>query len=233
MPSIAEKAPLYRLAEILYAANLLGAGVCHAGDTCMNVSSENLAQHISELFRLLDARRIAYLLVGGVALLRYIEGRNTEDIDLVLSGAGLHAMPEIVVSKRDADFARGQYKDIRVAVLFWEHALFNLVYEKHATKHAFLEREVPCATVDGLILLKLYALPSLYRQGDTQRIALYETDITMLMDRYHTKMAPLLKIVCRYVDDGACKELKRIVADLEERIRQMHETRLSSPSDNQ
>ena len=35
--------------------------------------------------------------------------------------------------------------------------------------------------VEGLLLLKLFALPSLYRQGKIDRVELYEHDVAMLM----------------------------------------------------
>jgi len=34
-------------------------------------------------------------------------------------------------------------------------------------------------TLEGLLVLKLYALPALYRQMDMDKVALYENDITM------------------------------------------------------
>ncbi len=37
---------------------------------------------VRALFDELDAAGVSYLLVGGVALLSYIEGRNTQDVDL-------------------------------------------------------------------------------------------------------------------------------------------------------
>ncbi len=44
----------------------------------------------------------------------------------------------------------------------------------------FANRNVPSVTREGLLLLKLYALPSLYRRANLARAALYETDILML-----------------------------------------------------
>jgi hypothetical protein len=34
---------------------------------------------VNQLFEELDNSRISYLLVGGIAMLSYVEGRNTED----------------------------------------------------------------------------------------------------------------------------------------------------------
>ena len=42
-----------------------------------------------DLFRVLHERRIPYLLVGGVAMLTYVRGRNTKDVDLLMSVAAM------------------------------------------------------------------------------------------------------------------------------------------------
>ena len=46
---------------------------------------ENLSESIVQLFSLLESRKISFLLVGGVALLTYIKGRNTDDSNDILS----------------------------------------------------------------------------------------------------------------------------------------------------
>jgi hypothetical protein len=48
------------------------------------VQPDSLIQTVERLFTLLREREIEFVLVGGVALLQYIEGRNTEDIDLIM-----------------------------------------------------------------------------------------------------------------------------------------------------
>lgn len=191
----------------------------------------NLSREILELFSLLRDRQISYLLVGGVALLKYVEGRNTQDIDLVLSAESLKSLPEIVVGEQNRDFARGQFRSVRVDVLLTSNPLFKLVHQKYATMHPFSEIEVRCATVEGLVLLKLFALPSLYRQGDGQRIALYEADITMLIERQRPKMSPIFEALKPYVDAGAFEELGRIVDDIEKRIARIDAARGSSDSE--
>lgn len=47
------------------------------------VSDSALLDAVDRLFALLEERRIDYLLVGGIALLQYVEGRNAEDIGLL------------------------------------------------------------------------------------------------------------------------------------------------------
>lgn len=158
-------------------------------------------------------------------MLRYVEGRNTEDVDLVLSAASLQALPEISVTDREGDFARGRFGSLRVDVLLSSNPVFKLVHERYVTTHDFHEIEVRCATVEGLLLLKLYALPALYRQGDSQRITLYEADITMLMARYRPDLKPLFASLQPHVDPGAWVELQNIIADIEKRIARIDQAR--------
>ena len=73
----------------------------------------------------------------------------------------------------------------------------------------------------GFVLLKLYALPPLYRQGDAQRIALYETDVLMLAQRYRPDIRPLLETLRPFVDAGQLQSLSEIVGDIERRISRM------------
>ena len=51
----------------------------------MMTQPNDLICSVESLFKLLDERQIDYLLVGGVALLSYVDGRNTQDINLILS----------------------------------------------------------------------------------------------------------------------------------------------------
>jgi len=48
------------------------------------MNSDFLIETVTRFFALLRERQIEYVLVGGIALLQYVEGRNTEDIDLIM-----------------------------------------------------------------------------------------------------------------------------------------------------
>jgi len=71
--------------------------------------------------------------------------------------------------------------------------------------------------VEGLLLLKLYALPSLYRQGNFARASLYETDIAALMYAYRPDMDGLLKGLAGYVAASDLAKLQNIVAEIRSR----------------
>ncbi|MCL6512576.1 MAG: hypothetical protein K6U78_18050 [Anaerolineae bacterium] len=173
---------------------------------------------VSRLFALLKAREIDYVLVGGIALLQYVEGRNTEDIDLIIAASALQHLPEIVVEERNDDFARGKLGALRIDFLLTRNRLFDLVRRRYATTQQFVEQAVPCATVEGLLLLKLYALPSLYRQGDFTRVNLYEGDIAALMQSYQPEMQPLLDELGRHLSAPDVQEVRSIVAEIQGRI---------------
>ncbi|HET6251589.1 MAG TPA: hypothetical protein VFE47_28145 [Tepidisphaeraceae bacterium] len=222
MSTLEAGVPLADVAEILYAANVLGSRAWRpridSEDDVIPQNEETLRRDLIDLFSLIHSRQLAYLLVGGVAMLTYVEGRNTKDVDLVLSIDSLKQLPEVTISDRNRDFARGKFRDLRVDVLFTTNPLFKLVQEQYATTHRFLETDVRCATVEGLILLKLYALPALYLQGDGQQIGLYEGDIFLLLERHRPNLAPLFDVLKPYVGEDQIAELKNIATDIQRRI---------------
>jgi hypothetical protein len=49
------------------------------------VNSDSLIQSLQDLFTVLEQRKVDYVLAGGIALLHYIDGRNTQDIGILMS----------------------------------------------------------------------------------------------------------------------------------------------------
>ncbi len=183
------------------------------------VSSDSLLHSVDQLFALLSERRIDYLLVGGIALLQYVEGRNTEDIDLIMALSSLADLPEISVISQDADFARGNFDGLQLDILLTTNPLFARVQQKYAATQQFIEHAIPCATVEGLLILKLYALPSLYRQGNFARVSLYENDIAILLHDYQSNVEPLFAELAKHVSETDLGSLREIVAEIQQRIR--------------
>jgi hypothetical protein len=215
-----------QVGEILRFANVLGnqpeSNRAPTGDPTKTQGSTPEAgagfeEGVEALFRMLNERRIHYALVGGVALLRYVPGRNTEDIDLLLAIAELERLPEIRLQERTDWFARGEYRGLRVVLLFSNNPLFGQILETRTTVHSFRELEVPCATAEGLILLKLFALPSLYRQGQIQRANLYEADVAALLLATPADPEPLLEQLSPHVSTSDLRELRNILAEIEQR----------------
>jgi hypothetical protein len=180
--------------------------------------AEALLEAVAQLFTLLHERQIDYLLVGGVAMLQYVQGRNTEDIDLIISVSSLQALPEIAITSQETDFARGTFAMLQIDFLLTRNPFFAMVQRRYATIKPFRERDIPCATVEGLLLLKLYALPSLYRQGNFARVGLYENDIATLMHDYQPDLGPLFEELEPHLSASDIATLRDIVADIRHRI---------------
>ena len=182
------------------------------------MNSDFLIETVARFFSVLQDRHVDYVLVGGIALLAYVEGRNTEDIDLIMAISELDHIPELQVETTDADFARGKFGDLKVDVLLTTNPVFDEVRQRYSTVRRFVEQDIPCASVEGLILLKLYALPSLYRQGNFTRVGLYENDVATLIQAHHTPVEPLLAELTPFLADSEMTQVRQIVGEIEQRI---------------
>lgn len=182
------------------------------------MNAEVLLQAVAQLFTLLRERQIDYLLVGGVAMLQYVQGRNTEDIDLIISVSSLQALPEIAITSQENDFACGTFAMLQIDFLLTRNPFFAMIQRRYATIKPFREQDIPCATVEGLLLLKLYALPSLCRQGNFARVGLYENDIATLMHDYRPDLGPLCEELEPHLSASDIATLRDIVADIRHRI---------------
>ncbi len=205
-------APLRRIGAVV--------GNAHVFDWKREVPVDEAAirTQVEQLFALLAERQVDYILVGGIALLSYVEGRNTEAIDLLVAPEALALLPELKVKTRDADFAAATYAGLDVDLLLSTNPFFDHVRHAHATVRPFAEREIPCATPEGLFLLKLYALPSLYRQGRLPRAALYEADLLALLVAFPLPKGALLEELAPFVSPTYLGELTKLVGEISERI---------------
>jgi hypothetical protein len=170
------------------------------------------------LFHVLHESHLDYLLVGGIALLTYVQGRNTKDVDLLISAADAKKIPEFRLAEENEFFATGQFRGVQVDLLLTRNPFFEAVARRFATTHRFAELTVPAATVEGLIILKLYALPSLYRQLDWDRIYIHESDIKQLLARYRPSINGLLEFIKPHMIESDVHELRRFLVEVVERI---------------
>lgn len=221
-PKVREEARTAPVPSIDIAQVILNA---HVFDPKRTRAVENdLLQTVADFFDTLADKCVDYLLVGGIALLSYIEGRNTEDIDVILNASDLEALDELLVDEQDQDFVRATWHGLRVDVLLTENELFAHVKENCATEIDFRGRWIPCSTVDGLLLLKFYALPQLYRQGNFNKVALYETDIMMLLHGYSVDVEPLFEQLENHLSEGDMESLRTIHEEIEAKIRRFDES---------
>jgi hypothetical protein len=175
---------------------------------------------VDRLFATLNEQQIPYVLVGGVAMLGYIQGRNTQDVDLIMARAD-GAAAGILIDSENKDFAQADYEGVRVDLLLSQNKLFKLIQKSYTNLIQFGEHSVVTATPEGLVILKLYALPSLYRQGQFDRAALYETDILQLAFNFKLGFEPLLKVVRPHLLESDMMEVEEIVGDIQRRMRRM------------
>lgn len=182
------------------------------------VGATSLPEHVAEFLSLLATREIDAVLVGGVALLQYVEGRNTQDIDFIVAVKDLGRLPEVEILSRDVYFARGRFKMLQIDFLLDTNPLFRYVQQARTVLQSFAEQTVRCATIEGLILLKLYALPSLYRQGEFARVGIYENDVATLLHYYDPAIPQLLAELRPFVNDTDWQEIDNIVADIQQRL---------------
>jgi len=185
----------------------------------------SLQETVENLFTMLSERQITYLLVGGVAMLTYIEGRNTQDIDFIMSKADLAAIPEIKIIEENKDFARGKFETLQIDLLLTNNPLFDHIQKEYATESIFGSRTIRCVTVEGILILKFFALPSLYRQGDFNKVSIYENDITQLLLSYSIDLSKLLNILADYVLASDLKELQLTASDIQARIQRFRNQR--------
>lgn len=187
------------------------------------MNSDSLIQSVQDFFRVLEERQIDYVLVGGIAILYYVEGRNTQDLDLLMAVSSLEKLSELKIVAQDMYFVRANYNELQIDILLTKNPLFKKVHQEYSKVEQFLDRNIPLATVEGLLLLKLYALPSLYRQGNFARVGIYENDIATLMHYHQPDMTRLLEELSNYVSETDLGEIRGVVADAQNRIRRFRD----------
>ena len=182
------------------------------------MNAEHMPQAVARLFALFEKNKVDYVLVGGIAILQYVEGRNTQDIDFIVDLDTVERLTEWQVTGRDEYFARATFEGLRVDLLLTTHPLFRLVREKYSAIRSFQDREARCATVEGLLLLKLFALPALYRKGQLDKVALYEGDVFMLLPRSEVSLDFLFAELKPHLSESDFAEVRKIADEIFVRI---------------
>ncbi|MFT5467233.1 MAG: hypothetical protein ACI8UO_002337 [Verrucomicrobiales bacterium] len=188
-----------------------------------------IPNHVEEFLDLLKENEVDCVLVGGLAMLSHLEGRNTQDIDLIVGLKEIRELPGIEISENDEHFALAAFKTLRVDILRAEFRFFRTIKENHSEVRPFADREISCATPLGLILMKLFALPVLYRQFLTSKVTIYEGDIQNLLAQFPTPHAEIVKLLQPHVPTSELKELESILTEIEGRIERMSSNRFGYP----
>ena len=132
----------------------------------------------------------------------------------------LDELPELDIQEQNNDFAAAVFQNLAVDILLTQNKLFNLVQKNYMTSFDFQGRIISCRTIEGLILLKLYALPSLYRQANFSKVVLYETDLLMLLQEYPTDIHPLFIELKKHLPPGDLASLQDVYREIDEKIQQ-------------
>ncbi|MEL6554897.1 MAG: hypothetical protein AAFQ63_15745, partial [Cyanobacteria bacterium J06621_11] len=162
----------------------------------------------------LERYNIAYALVGGVALMVTTdEARPTEDFDFICDAKQLDKLPDIEVISSDRNFARYQWHGITIDALLTSNKVFKTVVENYSAHYEIGGKQISSISADGLFLLKIYALPSLYRQGQLARADIYEADLVRLLRRNpQINEAALLNYLGTLLEKSQVSELTTIVS---------------------
>jgi len=185
------------------------------GERLRAMDLNEIFDSVPQLFDLLDQRDIDYVLVGGIAMLAYVDGRNTQDINLIVAREDLERLSEITIEEDNHDFARGWLGDLRVDFLFTKNKLFDVVLKNFTVPQEFVGRQIPCATHAGLVMLKLFALPSLYRQARFDRVRIYQNDVAELIEKFNPPLEPIFQELAKHLLPSDMDELRSIVQKIE------------------
>jgi hypothetical protein len=205
----------YQIGRVIRNAVVFNLKNWHGGE----MNPDSLIQSVQHFFTVLEQRKIDYVLVGGIAILHYVEGRNTQELDLLMSVSSLEKLPELKISSQDVQYVRANYDELQIDIWPTENPLFEKVHREYSTAERLLGRDIPLATVEGLLLLKLYALPSLYRQGNFARVGIYENDIATLLHDYQPDVALLLRELSNFVNENELVEIEGVITDIQNRIK--------------
>lgn len=176
------------------------------------------AQLIS-FITLLDAKGIEYALVGGAALLTMDDGkRPTDDFDFIIAKADIEQVEELERESSDRNFGRYLYQGTQIDVLYRDNPIFEYVMQNCLDSTLVEGKEITRATPEGIILLKLYALPSLYQQGQQRRAVTYENDILgLLLQPIEVGFDRLLEVLSGEFLPSQIDELRNILEDCQRR----------------
>ncbi len=83
------------------------------------------------------------------------------------------------------------FAELPVDILLTHNAFFGMYTDSMPNQLRCLNK--PFVTIEGLLLLKLYALRSRYRQGNMARIELCEHDITTSLHDYRPDIVALFQ----------------------------------------
>ncbi len=177
----------------------------------MKINPQNLPNGVANFLNLLNDLKIDFVIVGGIALLGYVELRNTKDFDIIIDRQDyLKLKPFLQILEEQRDFANCVTADkLRVDLLFADNPIFRYVKHGFEQNLDFQQGSFPTATPDGLVLMKLYALSDLTlnyqvfgKKTVLAKIRLYQSDVTILNDMYEIDFDKILRLLKRQLTES-------------------------------
>ncbi len=206
--------------EIIYSANAFNPQNWIDG---YKMNPENLPKSVDNFLKLLAQNKIEMVIVGGIALLSYMQDRNTQDLDLIISKADFYKIsPFLEVLEADDNFANCETFDgLKVDFLFTDNAIFSYVKKVFCQKRVYQEGSFFIATVEGLVLMKLYAWADLYLNGNLfedkyllTKSLRYKNDIEVLLLNYEINLAPLERILKKNLEPAKFDLVENLIKEL-------------------
>jgi len=213
-----EAADKVSIKEVIYAANAF-----NIRNWSGEMNFDNLPNSVDKFLKLLTRNEIEIVIVGGIALLSYMRDRNTQDLDLIVSRADFRQLaPFLKTIEADENFANCETFDgLKVDFLFAENAIFNYVKKAFSQKRSFQEGSFYVATVEGLVLMKLYAWADLYQNGSLfndkfllTKALRYRNDIEVLLLNYEINLTPLERILEKNLEASKFALVENLIKQL-------------------
>ncbi len=173
-----------------------------------------------KLIELLETKGIDYALVGGVAMMAIApNARATDDYDFIGQRSDFENLSELSKVSSDQNFGRYRHNQTIVDTLFVENPVFAYALKTYQADCTIAGRTIRSLSPSGIALLKLYALPSLYLQGQHVRVATYEQDLEVLfiVDPKINEDA-LLKFLSKHLVQSQIAELKNACEDIRRKL---------------
>ena len=176
------------------------------------------SQAVAKLFSLLEQRNVEYVLDGGMALHFYIQTPGPLDLVVLMDLSSLEDLPELAISSQEGFLVCAEFEGRPVEIWLTQNPLYNKVSRNFADIQRYLDHDVPMVTVEGLLLLKLFALPAMFRQESFAAVSFQEAEIATLLHDFGPNVTPLLDELSVYLSDGDITEIISIILDIQKRI---------------
>jgi hypothetical protein len=184
----------------------------------------DIIEQLGEVFLdTLVEREIDCVLVGAMAMLMYVSGRNTQDLDFIASRREVRRLPEVIEAYKndEKNFREGYFGSLKVDFLLTGNRLFKRIAERYSQPMVIGNRTLKVATPEGLVIMKLYAIPTLLYQFREDKILRYEADLADLLAGTEVRDTVVLDELKKHLKPGEFLAAKTVLQDIRERIAQI------------